>query len=781
MYERLAGVVIAHAPIVIATVLGTVLTAVLARTAVLRWRHARLAARARVVEILPPPSVDMAGAEALWVQLLGLLRPRWPRRITGVPHVAWEYVFTEAGVRIRVWVPGVIPPGLIERSIEGAWPGATARTARATNESAFALGQVVVGGRLRLARPDHFPLRTDFDADPLRGLLAAAGALTGRESVVVQVLARPVTGRRLRQAGRYATGLRSPGDAAGFRAGLFELLPVGAHDPRRGGGVVPAETPAQVRAILTKASRPRLETVVRYAVASDDTSTRGRALLRGRAHAVASAYAAYTGANHLRRRRLRRCGEAVGSRRMCRGDLLSVPELAALCHLPVDETVPGLARAGARPTPPSPAVPSDGPGVRILGHADSGPRRPVGVRVADARHHTHVIGETGAGKTTGLLSMQLDDLQAGRGVVSIEPKGDSTLILSRLPEELVGKVALIDPADSAPPPCVNILDGATPELTADVVVGIFRRIYSDFWGPRTDDVLRSAVLTATIKPGATLADLPRLLGNDAYRAQLVAQVRNPFLLDFWNWYDELSAAQRAQVTGPVMNKLRAVLLRGFARDVLAAGPTSLDIGKLLDTGGLLIARLPKGVLGEDTARLLGSLVLAKTWQAVQARASRPDADRPDCAIYVDECQNFLTLPHGLDDMLAEARSYRAGLVLAHQNLTQLPTELRESLAANARNKIFFTVSPNDARVLERHMSPNLGAHDLANLSAFQAAARLMDHGTLTPAFTFRTKPLPPGVPGRATAVRKASRERFGPKTVADAPEGPLPGDPRFIA
>jgi DNA helicase HerA-like ATPase len=163
---------------------------------------------------------------------------------------------------------------------------------------------------------------------------------------------------------------------------------------------------------------------------------------------------------------------------------------------------------------------------------------------------------------------------------------------------------------------------------------------------------------------------------------------------------------------------------------------------------------------------------------VQARARRRDADRPDCAIYVDECQNFLTLPHGLDDMLAEARSYRAGLVLAHQNLTQLPPELRDSLAANARNKIFFTVSPNDARHLERHMAPQLGAHDLANLGAFQAAARLLDHGALTNAFTLRTRPLPPPVPGREKAIRHASRERYGHKRLTDTAPGPLPGDPR---
>jgi hypothetical protein len=774
-WDHLSGLIATNAVLLSGGALLAAVSGVLARTVLVRWRQARLVAHARVIDILPPSSVDMAGAEALWTHLLGLLRPRWLRPITGVPHVSWEYVFTETGVRIRLWVPGVIPPGLVERAVEGSWPGAATRTVHAADQPTAPLAHTAAG-RLRLGRPDHYPLRSDFDIDPLRGLLAAAGSLTASESVVVQVLARAVTGRRLRRAGRYATQLRSPGAVTSVKAGLFDLLPAGT--PRSAAASRSAETPAEVRAILAKASRPRLEAVVRYVVATEDNSTRGQAWMHGRAHAIASSYAAYTGFNYLRRQRLRDCDQALLARWMGHGDLLSVPELAALCHVPIDETVPGLDRAGARPTPPPPAVPSAGPGVRALGETEAGPRRTVGIRVADARHHLHVIGETGTGKTTGLLSMQLDDARAGRGFVSIEPKGDSTLLLSRLPEELVGNVALIDPDDGAPPPCVNILDGANPELTADVVVGIFRRIYADSWGPRTDDILRSAILTAAISPGATLADVPRLLDDDAYRARAVVQVRNPFVADFWRWYENLSAAQRAQVTGPVMNKLRAVLLRGFARDVLAAGRSTVDIGRLLDTGGLLIARLPKGVLGEDTARLLGSLVLAKTWQAVQARARRPDADRPDCAVYVDECQNFLTLPHGLDDMLAEARSYRAGLVLAHQNLTQLPQELRDSLAANARNKIFFTVSPSDARHLERHMAPHLGAHDLANLGAFQAAARLIDHGALTSAFTLRTRPLPPPVPGRESAVRKSSRERYGPKRPPDTAPGPLPGDPR---
>ncbi len=107
-------------------------------------------------------------------------------------------------------------------------------------------------------------------------------------------------------------------------------------------------------------------------------------------------------------------------------------------------------------------------------------------------------------------------------------------------------------------------------------------------------------------------------------------------------------------------------------------------------------------------------------------------------------------------MLAEARGYRLSLVLAHQHLSQLGPELRDGISANARSKILFTCSPEDARALERHVAPRLAAHDLAHLDGYQAAARLLVDNRRTPAFTLRTRPLGPAVPGRADAARAAA-------------------------
>jgi hypothetical protein len=169
---------------------------------------------------------------------------------------------------------------------------------------------------------------------------------------------------------------------------------------------------------------------------------------------------------------------------------------------------------------------------------------------------------------------------------------------------------------------------------------------------------------------------------------------------------------------------------------------------------VLLARLPKGVLGEETSRLLGSCIVAAVWQAASRRAGRPQHARRDAGLYIDECQNYLNLPYPMEDMLAEARAYRLSVTLAHQNLAQLPPDLREGISANARSQVIFTVSPEDARSLERHTLPILSAHDLSHLAAFQAAARLVAASGEAPAFTLRTAPLPARVPGRARLIRQ---------------------------
>jgi hypothetical protein len=394
--------------------------------------------------------------------------------------------------------------------------------------------------------------------------------------------------------------------------------------------------------------------------------------------------------------------------------------------------------------------------------SDAGPRRSVALSVADARHHSHVIGATGSGKSTLLVNLILADAMAGRGVVVLDPKGDLvTDVLARLPIEAGDRLVLLDPGEVLAPPALNVLDVTSrdPELVVDQLVGVFHRLYAAYWGPRTEDVLRSACLTLTRRSGTTLAHIPLLFSDPAYRAGLTAGLSDPAGLGgFWSWYDGLSDAAQAQVIGPVMNKLRAVLTRSFAADLLGSAQSTFSLSEVLD-GGILLARLPKGVLGDDTTRLVGSLLLAGLWQAATARATLPEKKRLDAAVYLDECQNFLHLPGSLDDVLAEARGYRLALTLAHQHLGQLPKDLAGGVAANARNKVFFTVSPDDARVLARHVAPYLGPEDLARLDRYQVACRLVVAGRDTTGFTLVARPAPAVGEDNSDLLRAAARRR----------------------
>ncbi|WP_274916657.1 helicase HerA domain-containing protein [Streptomyces sp. WZ-12] len=731
-----------------------------------RWLQHQLVDGARCVEILAPPHVAPKGGEVLWAQLSGLLRPWWRRLTTGQPHLAFEYTWSHTGMRIRLWAPGTVPLGLVRRAVEAAWPGAHTRAAEPT--PLLPPDHPTTAGRLRPARPAVLPLRTDHPTDPLRPLLQAATGMAEAEAACVQILARPATGSALRRARCQARRLKAGHTPARLPA-LTALL-LHRAQPSTTGKQDPEHSTA-VRQSATKLSGSQWQCALTYAATCAPDHDRAQDVARGRAHALASAFGPYADRNYLARTRLRHPQPHLNTRHFpSHTALLSVPELAALAHLPSDPDAPGLRRAGARSVLPPPQIPEPTPGngVKPLGHSDTGARRAVGLAVADARHHLHVMGATGSGKSTLIANLVLDDVRQHRGVIVIDPKGDLiTDLLARLPDTCADRLVLIDPDDPHTPPCLNVLDGRDIDVVVDNITGIFRRIFTAFWGPRTDDLMRAACLTLLKhrdRTGqlVTLADIPRLLGEPAYRLRIIPTLNDPVLRGFWAWYESMSEPSRAAVVGPVMNKLRAFLLRDFARRTIAAGPSTFDLTNILN-GGILLARLPKGALGEETARLLGSFIVAGTWQAAAARARTPEHQRINATLSIDEAHNFLTLPYPLEDMLAEARGYRLSMLLAHQHLAQLPRDLREGISANARNKVFFHASPEDANTLEHHIHPALTAHDLAHLGPYQATAHLLTNGAESTAFTLTTHPLPPPVPGRATDLRTAAAGRNGPR------------------
>jgi hypothetical protein len=742
------------------------LTVYCGRLLLWRWRQCRLAHHPRYVAITPPPEVDPAGALAWWANVYELLNPRPVRRLWyGVPHVAMEYRWVGRQLTIGVWVPGTVAASPIVAAARAAWPGTAATITDLP--SPVPCDALTVGGALHPALPAWYPLEVDHDADPMRAVIGAAANLTASQHACVQVLARPATPRQVTRLRRGAIALRTgrptggPLDPTTWLRGALDLVTPGpASSPMHGGhrSLPPdALRDRDARAAVDKSLATQWEVAIRYAVARINPSGRPVDNFRGnlvtQAYAIASAFGAYTARNRLRRRRLLRPAAVLAGRAMRSGFLLSAPELAVIAGLPQDLAVPGLDRARAKAVPAPIAVPAGGRDTKSLGRAEVGGHG-VAVSVVDARQHIHLLGSTGSGKSTLMTHMILDDIHAHRGVVVIDPKGDlATDVLDRLPATVAKRLVVIDP-DQPGGATLNPLAGGDADLIVDNVVSIFSKIFQRHWGPRIDDVLRVACLTLMRKANATLTLVPPLLNDKQFRAAFTVDLDDPEgLKGFWEWYESTPPPLRAQIIGPVLARLRAFLLRDFVRRTLGVARSSFDMTRVLD-GGILIARLPKGQLGEDTAKLMGSFVFANVWQAATARAGIPESARRDASVFVDEAHNVLNLAGSVGDMLAEARGYHLSLTLAHQNLTQLPRETQLALSANARNKIYFSCSPEDAHQLARHTLPELDEHDLSHLDAYTAAARLVVASRQTAAFTLRTK-APKDPVGETTALRQA--------------------------
>ena len=414
------------------------------------------------------------------------------------------------------------------------------------------------------------------------------------------------------------------------------------------------------------------------------------------------------------------------------------------------------------------------------GVADQAGER-LGISIGDALYHTVLLGPTGAGKSTALAHLALADIHAGRGVLLIDPKTDLVAdILARIPEQRRDDVVVIDPTSSRPVG-INPLaraqmtrgasssvaggsslgGGASPELVADTVLATLKGVFAESWGVRVEQVLSAALVTLARTPGATLVDLPLLLTNAAYRQRLIAASGSDPLGtgQFWAAYDALSEAQRQQWVGPVLTRLQPFLIRPHLRATLGQAAPSFDLEEVFTRRRIVLVSLNKGVLGAESARLLGSLLVGQLWPLILARAAVEPSRRHVVSVFIDEVQDYLSLPGSLADALAQARSLGAAFHLAHQYRGQLPAALKAGIDANARNKIIFSLSAADAAELARQ-AIGLEAADFQLLPRFGVYARTMHHGRENPWCHATT--LPPTPPTQdALALRAASQARYG--------------------
>jgi hypothetical protein len=392
-----------------------------------------------------------------------------------------------------------------------------------------------------------------------------------------------------------------------------------------------------------------------------------------------------------------------------------------------------------------------------------GQSAPFGISPADLRHHIYIIGKTGSGKTTLVRNLILQHILLGHGVGLIDPHGDlADELLNHIPPSRAEDLVYFNPGDLDFPIGLNLLANVARDdrhLVASGLIGAFKSIWRDSWGPRLEYILYNAVAALLDCPNTSLLGVNRLLTDDAYRAWVIRQIKDPFIRVYWQEeYASYDPRFQREAIAPIQNKLGQFLLNPVVRNILGQVKCKFSIPFIMDKERVFIANLAKGRLGHDKASLLGSLLVTQFQLAAMSRTHQPEAQRRDFHLFIDEFQNFTT--DAFASILAEARKYRLCLTLSHQYIDQLPLPVRQAVFGNVGTLISFCVGNTDAEVFQKELGNDFLAQQFVELGRHEIFVKLLEDGAHKVPFRARTlRPLEYRV-GRARKLTARSRERF---------------------
>ncbi len=611
----------------------------------------------------------------------------------------------------------------------------------------------LMSAELVLGKPAYFPIRTmkDFDAtvDPLSSVLGVMSKILPNEQILVQI--------------------NLSGASSGWASAAKSLL----NPPKVEGQT--AVKPSNAGIIEEKIALPGFTSAIRLLVAAP-TEPQAKALI----DSVAGSFGSYANGdgNSLRlsrpnNRKKKKFVEAIYARTADQspaGQVLSTKEIASLWHLP-SKTLSSLQNLSW-----GTSVLSDSP--ENLPTADSPERDTInyfgrtvhknqiktfGIKHFDRRRHFYVVGKSGTGKSTLIANMAINDIRNGQGLAIVDPHGDlCDILLDYIPSYRVNDVIYFDPSDQTRTFVINPLEvknEAQKELVASGIIGIFKKLFAFSWGPRLEHILRNTILTLVNVPDSSFMDVPRILTDREFRAEKLKYIDDPVLLRFWrDEIDNVQPRQLEEAIAPILNKVGQFLSSKTIRNVVGRPKSTIDIEDVMNSGKILLLNLSQGYLGEDSAALLGAMIITKFQIAAMNRVSIKEDERKDFFLYVDEFQNFAT--ESFAKILSEARKYRLCLIMANQFMSQVPEDIRSAILGNVGSLVTFLVSAQDAPILSKEFSDIYKEPEFTSLANFQILLRLLIDGHASRPFFANTLPLPRSKTERRDKVLEQSRAKY---------------------
>jgi len=696
-----------------------------------------------------------AAAELLFAALHGVFN--YSSKIQ--PEMSFEIVSINKFIQFYFSVPRDLKE-FVEGQFYAQYPTVEISEVEDYTEKVFE-EKYVVGYDVQTTKDEVYPIKTfqSFEADPLSGITSVLSQLGSNEEVWIQMCILPVADSWQRKSTSFVRSIKSGRDP---NEPVWKTILRGAGSLARGAATstaTPSASPTQadisgpqslaMGGIEAKATKLGFKTKIRVVSLSGDyTRSRQNAM------AIAGALKQYNTTNmngfiqgnvvegapivDVYKKRI------VGAN----GYILNIEELASIFHLPGESVeTPAMDWAGSKKGEPPLDLPLiDDPlqatDATIVGKTSfRNEERNFGIKIRDRALHVYTIGKTGVGKSTLLSGLIIDDIMKGRGVAVVDPHGDLINdVMEYIPDSRVDDVIYFSPADRDYPIGFNLLESVDPEyknIVASGIVGIFKKIFGESWGPRLEYILRNVVLGLLDYKGATMLSIIKVLTDTKFRRQVIEKIDDPVIKDFFlNEYERYDQKFRTEAVAPIQNKVGQFLSSTVIRNIVGQEQSTIDIRKIMDEQKILLVDLSMGKIGEDNSALLGSMMITKIQMAAMSRADMPKHLRVPFYLYVDEFQNFATDSFAV--ILSEARKYGLSLMMANQYIAQMPENVANAVFGNVGTIITFRVGAQDSEALQREFMPVFDATDLINQNNHNIYIKMAIDGITSAPFSAKT-------------------------------------------
>ncbi len=644
----------------------------------------------------------------------------------------------------------------------------------------------------KLRKQFAYPLQAQDilkEHDPVAYITGMMTKLSKDELVSFQIVIAPV---RSREAQNIKTRILQGEDALKYINRIIKLPSISLFKPSSAltKRVINRSQQELIESIEQKVNQPLFETKIRLLVSVNDKSD-----YRERVKGFTSSLAVYSFSAYQSIQRKRNINLKIVNTLLffnfkkrllsifsnSSPYLLSVSEISDLYHFPytlVTKTE-NIVKVHSRQLPaPLSLKRTGGLDIEFADNNYGGSITKIGLTEDERRRHMYILGATGTGKSTLLLSMIAQDMKNGKGICVIDPHGDlAEKILPLVPANRIKDIIYFNPDDVSHPIGINLLElteGLSEEdslrekeFITESIISLFHKLYPEkYSGPRMEYILRNTIHTAFSFEAPTFFTIYKLLTNTVFRKSVVAKLTDENLKDFWKYeFSKAGDYQKVKMISPITNKIGRFLFSATAKRILEQEKSSINFDDILDNGKILICNLSKGRIGEDTSEVFGILVMTKIQLAALKRARVDISKRRDFYLYVDEFQNFAT--PSFAQILSEARKYRLNAILAHQTISQLEDKSLVNITlANTGTVICFrTANPEDEKMILPQFLPYIEQGEIANLPSYNFYIKI---NAINPEESFSGQTIPVDVIYDKRKVEKIieSSQKLYAKTVS---------------